>query len=134
MRSGGEGFSLVEVLVAMFMAALMFLMTAQMVGPGVEANRAASDTTRASTLAGDRLEELTQLTYLNLTPGGSIAADVGGFSDTIDVDGDGRTDYIRRWEIADLGSTKRIRVRVMSTLAVVGPSKETTYVTLVADK
>ena len=134
MRNGGEGFSLIEVLVALFMATLMFLMTAQMVGLGIEANRAASDTTRASALAGDRLEELTQLDYLNLTPGGSLAADVGGFSDTLDVNGDGVDDYTRRWEITDLGSSKRIRVQVISTLDVVGPRKEATYVTLVADK
>ncbi len=134
MRNGAEGFSLIEVLVALFMATLMFLMTAQMVGLGIEANRAASDTTRASTLAGDRLEELTQLDYLNLTPGGSLAADVGGFSDTLDVNGDGVDDYTRRWEITDLGSAKRIRVQVISTLDVVGPRKEATYVTLVADK
>ena len=129
-----DGFSLIEVLVALFMAGLVFLMTAQMLGLGLEANRAATDTTRASALAGDRLEELTQTAYLNLTPGGSIAADVGGFSDTLDVDIDGIIDYTRRWEITDLGGAKRIRVRVISTLDVVGPRKEATYVTLVADK
>ena len=134
MRNSGEGFSLIEVWVALFMATLMFLMTAQMVGLGLEANRAASDMTRASTLAGDRLEALTQVAYQDLTAGGSIAADIGGFSDTFDVNGDGSDDYIRRWEITDLGSAKRIRVRVISTLDVVGPRKEATYVTLVADK
>ncbi len=134
MRNDREGFSLIEVLVALFMATLVFLMTAQMVGLGLEANRAASDTTRASALAGDRLEQLTQIAYQDLTPGGSIAADIGGFSDTFDVNGDGRDDYTRRWEITDLGSEKRIRVRVISTLDVVGPRKVATYVTLVADK
>lgn len=128
------GFSLVEVLVALFMATLVFLTTAQMVGFGLEANRAASDMTRASALAGDRLEELTQVAYQDLTPGGSITADIGDFSDTFDVNGDGRDDYTRRWEITDLGGAKRIRVRVTSTLDGIGPRKEATYVTLVADK
>ncbi len=125
---------MIEVLVALFMAGLVFLMTAQMIGLSVEANRAATDTTRSSALAGDRMEELTQVAYLNLIPGGSITADVGGFSDVLDVDGDGVNDYTRRWEITDLGSAKRIRVRVISTLDVVGPRKEATYVALVADK
>ncbi len=134
MRNSGDGFSLVEVLVALFLATLVFLTTAQMVGFGIEASRAAADMTRASTLAGDRLEELTQVDYQGLTPGGSIAADIVGFSDTFDVNGDGRDDYIRRWEITDLGSAKRVRVRVISTLDVLGPRKEATYVTLVAGK
>ena len=133
-RGAGEGFSLVEVLVAVFMAGLVFLMLAQMVGLSLEANRAATDTTRAGALASDRLEQLTQIDYPALAPGGSIGADLGGFFDILDVDGDGVDDYTRRWEIADLGDSKRIRVRVFSLLDVVGPAKEATYVTLVADQ
>ena len=129
-----QGFSLIEVLVAVFMAGLVFLMMAQMIGIGVEAGRAASDTTRAGALAGDRLEELTQLDYDALLPGGNINADVGGFSDTFDVNGDGVDDYVRRWQITDMGAEKQIRVRVISLLDVVGPPKEATYVTLVADR
>lgn len=135
--SGGgpaPGFTLVEVLVAVFMAGLVFLMIAQMLGIGVEASRAASDTTRAGALAADRLEELTQLDYDAITVGGNVNADVGGFSDTFDVNGDGVDDYVRRWEVADLGPEKRIRVRVISLLDVVGPPKEANFVALVADR
>lgn len=131
---GQAGFSLIEVLVALFMATIVFLMLGQMIGLGIEANRAATDATRAGALAGERLEELTQLDYDALNPGGSLVADTAGFWDTLDVDGDGTDDYTRRWEIADLGDSKRIRVRVFSTLDVVGPAKEATYVVLVADK
>jgi prepilin-type N-terminal cleavage/methylation domain-containing protein len=129
-----EGFSLIEVLIALFLSAIVFLMLAQMLGVGVEAGRAATDITSAAALAGDRLEELSQIEYSLLAPGGSIGADVGGFSDILDVDGDGINDYLRRWEIADLGSSKRIRVRVISLLEVIGPAKEATYVTLIAEK
>jgi len=128
------GFSLVEVLVALFMAALVFLMIAHMLGIGVEANRAASDTTRSGALAGNRLEELTRLDYDALAPGGGLLADVGGFFDTVDINADGVNDYVRRWEITDLGAEKRIRVRVISLVDVLGPPKDATYVTLVADR
>jgi hypothetical protein len=128
------GFSLVEVLVAIFMATLVFLMMAQMIGLGVEANRAATDITRTSALAGDRMETLTQTEYADLVPGGHIKADVTGFFETLDVDADGANDYLRRWEITDMGAEMRLRVRVVSMLDVVGPPKEATYVALKADR
>ena len=133
-KRNGEGFSLVEVLVALFMAALVFLMLAQMIGVGVEANRAASDTTKSGALAGDQLEELTQSDYADLVPGGDITADIAGFSENLDIDNDGVNDYVRRWEITDLGSEMRIRVRVIALLDVIGPPKEATYVALKADR
>ncbi|MGD8329393.1 MAG: prepilin-type N-terminal cleavage/methylation domain-containing protein [Acidobacteriota bacterium] len=128
------GFSLIEVMVAMFMATLVFLMMAQMIGVGVEANRAATDTTRAGALAADQMESLTRLEYADLVPGGNINADVNGYSETLDIDADGINDYVRRWEITDLGAEMRIRVRVISLLDVIGPPKEATYVTLKADR
>ncbi len=128
------GFSLVEVLVALFIATLTFLVIAQMVGVGVEAGRAASDMTRAASLAGEVLEELTQSAYVDLVPGGSLTADVAGYSETLDLDNDGINDYTRRWEITDLGTEMRLRVRVFALLDVVGPAKETTFVALKADR
>lgn len=128
------GFSLIEVMVALFMAALVFLMLAQMIGIGVEANRAATDTTRTGALAGDRLEELSRMEYDDLVAGGNVNANVAGFFDNIDVDADGVNDYLRRWEITDMGPAMRIRVRVIALLDVIGPAKEANYVTLRADR
>jgi len=128
------GFSLVEVLVALFMATIVFLMLAQMLGVGIEANRAASDMSRASALASSQLEDLTRSDYAAVATGGSINADINGFFETLDIDGDGVDDYRRRWEVADLGTSKRIRVRVQSLLDVIGPAKQVTYVALLADK
>ncbi len=128
------GFSLIEVLVALFMAGLVFLMMAQLLGVGVEVSRAASDTTKAAALASDRMEELTQSDYDDLVAGGDINADVGGFSENLDLDADGVDDYVRRWEITDLGSSMRIRVRVIALLDVIGPPKEATFVTLKASR
>lgn len=129
-----DGFSLIEVLIAIFMAGLVFLMLAQMIGIGVEANRAATDTTRAGALASDRLEDLTRLEYDDLAPGGDVNADVAGYFETLDVDADGLNDYVRRWEITDLGTEMRIRVRVIALLDVIGPPKEANYVALKADR
>lgn len=133
-RDSIDGFSLIEVLVALFVATIVFLMLAQMSTMSVEANKAASDVTRAAALASDRLEQLSQTDYDALTVGGSTGADIGGFSETLDVDGDGVDDYQRRWEVTDLGSSKRVRVRVFSLLDVVGPAKDVTYVALRADR
>jgi hypothetical protein len=121
-------------MVAIFMAGLIFLMMAQMIAVGVEANRAATDTTRAGALAAEMMEGLTRTPYEDMVPGGSLTADTMGFSDTLDLDADGIADYTRRWEITDLGTEMRIRVRVIALLDVVGPAKEATYVTLKADR
>jgi prepilin-type N-terminal cleavage/methylation domain-containing protein len=128
------GFSLIEVLVAVFIATIVFLSLAQVVGLSIEASRAASDTTQAAALAGDRLGQLTQTEYGALTDGGSVTADVNGFFEALDVDGDGAADYRRRWEVTDVGGSKRIRVRVTALLDFIGPAKEVTYVALLADK
>lgn len=128
------GFSLIEVLVALFMATLVFLVIAQMIGVGTEAGRAASDMTRVAALAGERLEDLTQAEFVDLVPGGNLNADVAGYSETLDLDNDGLNDYTRRWEVTDLGTEMRLRVRVFALQDSVGPAKETTYVALKADR
>ena len=128
------GFSLIEVLVALFLGTLVFLVIAQMIGVGVEAGRASSDMTRVAALAGERMEELTRSEFVDLVPGGSLVADVVGFSETLDLDADGMDDYTRRWEVVDLGTEMRLRVRVFALLDVVGPAKETTFVALKADR
>ena len=126
------GFSLIEVLITLVLATVVFLGIAQTIGVSVAANRAATDYALATDFATQRLEELTQLDYDLLVPGGSVAGDIGGYSDTIDSDGDGTVDYQRRWEIADLGASRRIRVRVEAVLAAFGPQKTVNLVTLVA--
>ena len=129
---GGDGFTLVEMLMSVFLCGIVFLAVAHTLGVAVVANRAVTDYTQASSLGWAKLEELSELDYAALAPGGSVAADTAGFFDNPDVDDDGAGDYTRRWEIADLGGSKRIRVRVISMLAAFGPEKETNVVTLIA--
>lgn len=128
----GDGFSLVEVLIALSLSGFIFLAIAQTIGVAVAANRAATDYSLATDYGTQRLEELGQMDYAALVPGGSLVSDAVGYSDTIDTDGDGTVDYIRRWEIADLGDSRRIRVRVETQLAAFGPQKVVNLVTLVA--
>ena len=65
-------------------------------------------------------------------PGGSIAVNAAGFSENLDINGDGVDDYARRWEILDLGDRKEIRVRTISLQSTMGPPKETTLHLLLA--
>lgn len=128
-----EGFSLVEALVSLLVVSFIFLAIAQLIGTGVYVNRASEDLTEATAYGSEKMEELRQLDYSALTPGGDVDSDVEGYYDDLDLDGDGQTDYTRRWEIIDQGDSKRIRIRVFSTVATMGPAKETNLVSLVAE-
>ena len=118
------GFTLVEALVAMFVTTLILLTIAELMITGLYVHRSAADITETTALAQERLEALRNTQYDSLAPGGSIAVNTAGFSENIDVDGDGVDDYSRRWEILDLGDRKEIRVRAISLLIALGPPKE----------
>lgn len=126
------GFTLVELLIAMFLMTIIALALAQMVGVSVATNRASTDYVEATYAATDKMEELRDIDYVTLAAGGSLDADIGGFSDILDIDGDGNNDYTRRWLVTDLGDSKRISVRVIAQLAVFGPAKDVTLVALLA--
>jgi len=126
------GFTLVELLIALFLLTIISLAMAQMIGVAIATNRASTDYTEATYTATDKLEELRDTDYPALAAGGSIDADIGGFCDMLDIDGDGNNDYTRRWLVTDLGDSKRISVRVVSQLSAFGPAKELTLVALVA--
>ncbi len=130
--SADAGFTLVELLIALFLLTIISLALAQMVGISVVTNRASTDYTEASYAATDKMEELRDTDYATLAGGGSLDADIGGFSDILDIDGDGNNDYTRRWLVTDLGDSKRISVRVISQLAAFGPAKNVTLVALLA--
>lgn len=128
------GFSLVEALVSLVVVSFIFLAIAQMIGTGVYVNRASEDITEATARAGDKMEELRNLPYDDVTVGGDIDQDAAGFFDTADTNDDGNDDLRRRWEVVDNGSSKTIRVRVVSTLESVGTAKETTLVSIIAER
>lgn len=127
------GFSLVETLVSLVVISFIFLAIAQMIGTGVFVNRASEDLTKASILATDKMEEVRNEPYDDLTPGGDLNANAAGYFDTEDTNGDGNVELTRRWQIVDNGDSKTVRVRVLSSLATTGPAKETTLVALLAE-
>lgn len=124
MRRAERGFSLLEAMLAMAIVLLVLLSVAQLFAVGAAVNRAAEDITQVTTLASDKLEELKIVDYDDLDPGGSLDADVAGYFDLPDVEGDGETDYTRRWMITDLGDRSLIEVRVVGEFAPTGNVKE----------
>lgn len=128
------GFTLVEALVAMFVTTLILLTIAELLVTGLYVHRSASDVTETTALAQERLEELRNTPYHLLVSGGSIAVNSAGFSENLDINGDGNNDYSRRWQVVDLGDRKEIRVRAVSLLLAMGPPKEATLHLVVAPR
>lgn len=126
------GFTLVESLVAMFVTTLILLTIAELMITGLYVHRSATDITETTALTQERLEELRNTRYDELVAGGSIAVNAAGYSENIDIDGDGNLDYSRRWEVLDHGDRKEIRVRTISLLLIMGPPKEATLYLIVA--
>lgn len=126
------GFTLVETLVAMFVTTLILLSVAELMITSLYVHRGAADLTETTALSAERMEQLKNTRYDLLLPGGSIAVNAAGFSENLDIDGDGVDDYARRWEVLDLGDRKELRVRTMSLHSIMGPPKETTLHLLVA--
>lgn len=126
------GFTLVEALVALFIVTMILLSIAQLMTYGLYVHETAADLTETTALAQEKLEQLRNLSYKSLVPGGSIDVNSAGFFDSSDIDGNGIVDYTRRWEITDLGDRKQIRVRVIAALNLTGGPKEATFAALVA--
>lgn len=127
-----RGFSLVEVLVSLFLMSIVLLGIAQLILVSIHLQKASEDVTLATVLVEQKLEELKNADFNGLAPGGSINGNQPGYFDMPDVNNDGVVDFTRRWEIIDLGVGKVMRVRVVSQLAAYGPAKESTMSALVA--
>ena len=105
-----QGFTLAEVMVALFLMGLGVLAAAPMFLFAMQGNEAGGDIGSAGALAVDRFEQLRAQDYQTLTAGGSIAVNVSGYSDTTDPDFDVRWIIVDDTPIAD---TKTITVRVV---------------------
>jgi len=116
----------------MFVTTLILLSVAELMITSLYVHRGAADLTETTALSAERMEQLKNTRYDLLLPGGSIAVNAAGFSENLDIDGDGVDDYARRWEVLDLGDRKELRVRTMSLHSIMGPPKETTLHLLVA--
>ena len=133
MRAEG-GFTLIEALVALFILTILSLSMAQMIGMGLMADANSEDLTSATTLSANKLEELRNGDYDGLAAGGDLTGDSEGYFDAPDLDGDGNADFTRRWVIADQTGGKSIQVRVIANMDILGPEREATMATVVAER
>ena len=129
-----DGFTLIEALVTLFILTIVSLSMAQMIGLGLMVDANSEDLTSATTLSANKLEELRNGDYDSLTVGGDLTSDAAGYFDSPDPNSDGRADFTRRWIIADQTGGKSIQVRVIAKLDVIGPEREATMATVVAER
>jgi competence protein ComGC len=130
--SSETAFSLVELMVSLLLISVAILTIASLVMTGTFINHTSADLTAVTTLASTRVAQLNSLQYGQLTAGGSLDADVDGFSESVDVDDDGIEDVSLRWLVTDLGSAKRVEVLASADDAVMSDRQSITLVALVA--
>ncbi len=129
-----DGFSLVEALVAVFILTMVSLSLAQMIGLGMLTDKSATDLTTATALSADKIEELRVSDYSGLIAGGALDSNSSGYFDTTDVDTDGTDDFTRRWQITDQTGGKTLEVKVIALIEGLGPVREATMATVVAER
>jgi prepilin-type N-terminal cleavage/methylation domain-containing protein len=117
-----RGFSLVEVMVALFLISLGVLAAAPMFIYAMQGNAVGADLGTVGAAAVERMELLRQADYGTLSAGGSMNFNITGYSDTTDPE------VTVRWAIRDttLGpiTYKSIAVRAMANRQVVGNPKQ----------
>jgi prepilin-type N-terminal cleavage/methylation domain-containing protein len=125
-----RGFTLAEVLVAVFLVALVVLGAAPMFIQAQRGNATAGDLGAVGAKATERLELLREQDYDDLSPGGSLTANATGYFDAADPE------VLVRWTIADNATppeTRRITVRAVALRQLSGPARSLTVQTLRGD-
>ena len=120
-----EGFTLLEVLIAVVILAFGLLAVAQMQVIAIRFNYQGRDTTEAVSLAKDQLESMKTLPFGHADLGDTTDTNNDDLADTVTIDHadpnnpiDGK--YTRIWNVADGGDTKSVMV-VVSWLS--GPNR-----------
>ena len=102
-----NGFSLIEVLVAIGIIVVLVTSLSQLFAMATMSNVGARARTAATHLATAKLEELRALAF-GVDPGGSLEQSLAGYSDYLDLSGQGtdlaRAAFIRRWSIQPLST------------------------------
>jgi prepilin-type N-terminal cleavage/methylation domain-containing protein len=114
-RNNDEGFSLIEVMVAMMILTVGLLSLAQMMVVATQSNSLSGRMTSCSALAKEQMERMKAAPFYTdpatllrnpiLAPGGDLNATVGGYSQQYDTEGiptNGAGQYEVRWTIADV--------------------------------
>ena len=108
--TAAHGYTLVEVLLALFLVSIGILSAAPMFVYVMRGNAAGADLAAANTMAAERMEQLRGTDFGSLPPGGSLDMNVAGYSDTTDAH------FQVRWRISDAASpvgARKIEVRVV---------------------
>jgi type II secretory pathway pseudopilin PulG len=118
-RAAEGGFSIVEVLVALGLATVALMSTAQLLAVSVRLHQLARNTAQYSRLAHDKFDELMKLDFgtaaaVQITPTNPdpLANNVANFNDTP------ATGIRRRWKVeaGPAANTRKVTVRVVSSL------------------
>jgi len=126
-----KGFTLIEVLLALFLLAIGVLAAAPMFIYAMRGNAAGADFGSAGAIAVERMEVLRSTHFLDLDAGGDLTSDATVGS--VDYFDNSNADFTVRWQIADNitpANTKNITVRVQAVRQVVGNQKGVTLTTL----
>jgi prepilin-type N-terminal cleavage/methylation domain-containing protein len=122
-EGSASGFTLLEVLVAMFLIGIGVLAAAPMFMYAMQGNAVGGDFGSVGAVAVERMELLRATDYFSLPAGGSLTSDVTNYFDL------SNPDVTQRWSITDNttpAGTKTITVRVIANRQVVGDRKEVT--------
>lgn len=126
MREASRGFTLVEVVLGLALLAVGVVVTVPLFVFAAKENAAGGDLGQVGVFAEERMEQLRAAAYGSLLSGGSLTADVDGYSDTSDPD------VVVRWTVADHSNPtgKLVRVHAAATREIVGQAKQVTLSTL----
>jgi Tfp pilus assembly protein PilV len=120
-KHGEEGFSLVELLAALFLLAAGLLSVAPMFVYGSRKAASSNDFGKVGAAAVARMERLRATGFSSLTAGGSLSSNLASYFDTSDPA------VTVRWTIADdttPATLKTITVLAIAKRQVYGPSKQ----------
>ena len=127
MRGGNNGFTLVEVVIALAIMAVSLIATAPMFVYAARENAGGGDRGMVGVLAVERMEQLRGQYFYVLNNGGSLDSNVSGYSDS------SNPDFDVRWVISDKSGApaglKVIVVRALANRAVFGQPKQVTMAT-----
>ncbi len=127
MRESSSGFTLVEVIVALFLIGLGVLAAAPMFMYAIQGNAVGGEKGEAGALAVEQMEVLRAADYLTLSAGGSLTVDTTGYVDTSDPNNTVR--WLIATNTAPTGSLI-VSVRVIPAGSIPGSSREVTLTTM----
>jgi prepilin-type N-terminal cleavage/methylation domain-containing protein len=126
--ASSDGFTLLEVVFALFLIAVGVIATAPLFVYAAQENASGGDAGIVGAVAVQRMEQLRAVNFNNLTPGGSLEANEAGYFDN------SNPEFLVRWSIVanpnPPAQTAVIQVRVVTSRVVVGRTREIVLTTL----